>query len=237
MNELLKIDTETQMVSARDLHEELKVSTRFNDWFPRMCDYGFIEGQDFYSKMSKTSEQGGRPSVDYDITLDMAKQIAMLQRTPEGKQVRQYLIDLEKAWNTPEQVFARALKMADKTIASLNQKVIEMQPKAEYFDALVDRKLNTNVRDTATELHVSERWFADWLVKKGYCYRKESQKGKKGKLMPKADYKDTDYGTGLFTLKDAKSSKNSWVGQQMFITPKGKETFRLLIDKEREIYG
>ena len=138
MDELLKIDTETQMVSARDLHEQLNIKTAFKDWFPRMVEYGFIEGTDFCSKMSEST--GGRPSKDYDITLDMAKQIAMLQRTPEGKQVRQYLIDLEKAWNTPEQVFARALKMADKTIASLNEKVLEMKPKAEFFDAVADSK-------------------------------------------------------------------------------------------------
>lgn len=70
-----------------------------------MVEYGFSDGTDFYSKMSKT-ENGGRPSTDYEITVDMAKQICMIQRTPEGKACRQYLIDLEKAWNTPEQVFA-----------------------------------------------------------------------------------------------------------------------------------
>ena len=101
MNEILRVNFDTQMVSARELHEKLHISTRFNDWFPRMCEYGFSEGSDFYSKMSKT-ENGGRPSTDYDISVDMAKQICMIQRTPEGKACRQYLIDLEKAWNAPE---------------------------------------------------------------------------------------------------------------------------------------
>lgn len=78
---------------------ELNIGTRFNDWFPRMCEYGFEEEIDFYSKMSKTSEQTGRPQKDYEISIDMAKQICMIQRTEEGKQVRQYLIDSEKAWN------------------------------------------------------------------------------------------------------------------------------------------
>lgn len=61
MNEILKVDFDTQTVSARELHEQLKIGTRFNDWFPRMTEYGFSEGNDFYSKMSKTSETGGRP--------------------------------------------------------------------------------------------------------------------------------------------------------------------------------
>ncbi len=81
MNELIKVnwDAEQPSVSARDLHERLEIGTRFNDWFPRMAEYGFIEGKDFYSKMSKTSE-GGRPAVDYEVTIDMAKQICMILR-------------------------------------------------------------------------------------------------------------------------------------------------------------
>ena len=88
MNEILKVNYEKEIptVSARELYEALGAETRFNDWFPRMCEYGFEEEKDFYSKMSKTSESGGRPSVDYEITVDMSKQICMLQRTEKGKQ-------------------------------------------------------------------------------------------------------------------------------------------------------
>lgn len=85
MNEILKVDFDTQMVSARELHEQLHIKTAFKDWFPRMCEYGFEEGKDFCSKLSETSEKGGRPSKDADISVDMAKQICMIQRTPEGK--------------------------------------------------------------------------------------------------------------------------------------------------------
>ncbi len=135
MNELIKVNygTEQPTVSARDLHEGLEISTRFNDWFPRMAEYGFSEGKDFYSKMSKTSDKGGRPSVDYEITVDMAKQICMIQRTDKGKQYREYFLELEKAWNSPEQVFARALHMADKVID-------ELQPKASYYDMILQCK-------------------------------------------------------------------------------------------------
>ena len=79
MDELVKVNFDTQTVSARELHEQLHIKTAFKDWFPRMCEYGFEEGKDFCSKLSETSEKGGRPSKDADISVDMAKQICMIQ--------------------------------------------------------------------------------------------------------------------------------------------------------------
>lgn len=145
MNVMIPInyDGEQPTVSARELHEKLNIKTAFKDWFPRMCEYGFEDGKDFCSKMSETSPKGGRPSKDADLSIDMAKQICMIQRSPEGKQIRQYFIDLEKAWNTPEQIFARALKMADREIeklksnnASLIEDVQRMKPKVDIIDLL-----------------------------------------------------------------------------------------------------
>lgn len=145
MNGLLTINYETEQptVSARELHEGLEINTRFNDWFSRMTEYGFENGKDFYSKMSKTSETGGRPAVDYQISIDMAKQICMIQRNEKGRLYRQYFLDLEKAWNTPEQIFARALKMADQQIeklkannASLVEDIQRMKPKEVFADAV-----------------------------------------------------------------------------------------------------
>lgn len=161
MDELIKVNysTEYPTVSARDLHEGLKINTRFNDWFPRMVEYGFTEGKDFYSKMSKTSENGGRPSVDYDITVDMAKQICMIQRSEAGKRYRQYFIDLEKAWNTPEQIMARALKMAEKTIEKLtlhNKELLtdneRMKPKEIFADAVSASHTSILIGDLAKVL-------------------------------------------------------------------------------------
>lgn len=103
-------DTEQPTVSARELYKKLNIGTKFTTWFERMKTYGFSEGNEFFPEVGETSEQGGRPATDYQISIDMAKQICMIQRTLEGKLIRQYFIDLEKAWNTPEQVFARALK-------------------------------------------------------------------------------------------------------------------------------
>lgn len=153
---LISINTEDQTVSARELHEKLNIGTEFAKWFSRMCEYGFSTENDYSEVIVKNGEnsKGGRPATDYNISVDMAKQICMIQRTPEGKAVRQYLIDLEKAWNTPEQVFARALKLADKTIDSLKerckflgvqvveqQRVIgELEPKASYYDTILQCK-------------------------------------------------------------------------------------------------
>lgn len=229
MNELVKVNFDTQTVSARELHEQLHIGTEFAKWFSRMCEYGFSTGNDYSEVIVKNDEnsKGGRPATDYNISVDMAKQICMIQRTPEGKAVRQYLIDLEKAWNTPEQVMARALKLADQTIDSLKTQVIEMKPKADYFDALIDKKLNTNIRDTAKELGVGERAFVSFLISNRFVFRQ----GKHRELRPYAQY--TESGNGLFVLKDKHNENSGWAGQQMFVTPKGKETFRLLMGKER----
>lgn len=228
MNELMKVDYSSTepTVSGRELHEFLEVETRYNDWFRRMCEYGFSEGVDFYSILSKTSESGGRPSTDHQLSIPMAKELCMIQRTDRGKQARQYFIAIEKAWNTPEMIMSRALKMADVTIQQLraeNSKLIvantTMLPKAEYFDELVDRNLLTNFRDTAKELRVKEKQFIQFLINKKYVYRDQ-----KGQLKPYADKN-----TALFEIKEAKNEKTGWVGTQTLITPKGRETFRLLM--------
>lgn len=158
MNELIKVNYEAgePAVSARDLHEGLEIKTAFKDWFPRMCEYGFEKGKDFNPLIFEQVRTEGNREVkrqitDYQITIDMAKQICMLQRTEKGKQYRQYFLDLEKAWNTPEQVMARALKIANATVDSLKerckflggqvveqQKVIEkLEPKASYYDLVL----------------------------------------------------------------------------------------------------
>lgn len=205
MDELVKVNFDTQTVSARELHEQLHIGTRFNDWFPRMTEYGFVEGTDFYSKMSKT-DNGGRPSTDYEISVDMAKQICMIQRTPEGKAVRQYLIDLEKAWNTPEQVFARALKMADEKINSLkeiNTSLIaenkRMKPKEIFADAVATSHTSILIGDLAKLIcqngyQIGQKRLFEWLRENNFLIKSGSSKN-----MPQQRYVEQ----GLFEVKES----------------------------------
>lgn len=125
-----------------------------------------------------TESQGGRPGADHALTIEMAKELCMLQRNEKGKLARQYFIQLEKAWQSPEAVMARALRLAEgqlKTLKLENAKLVidvqTMQPKAEYFDELVDRNLLTNFRETAKQLGVGEKKFIAFLLDKKYVYR------------------------------------------------------------------
>jgi anti-repressor protein len=232
MTELIRVNysKEEPTVSGRELHQFLEVKTRYVDWFKRMKEYGFSEGIDFILVTQKRETNNPKNPFteyeDHELTIQMAKELCMIQRTVKGKMARQYFLSVEKAWNTPEMVMSRALKMADITIKNLqtkNEKLLVantvMQPKADYFDELVDRNLLTNFRDTAKELKVQEKAFIGFLIDMKYIYRDQ-----KGKLKPYADKNNR-----LFEIKEVKNEKTGWAGTQTLITPKGRETFRLLI--------
>ena len=231
MNELIKInyDSERPTVLGRDLYEALEVKTAYKDWFPRMCEYGFEENVDYSSFLSnRVDGKAGKPRNDHQLTIPMAKEICMLQRNEKGKMFRQYFIQIEESWNSPEMVMSRALKMAENQIKKLtvinSQLTVDntiMKPKADYFDELVDRNLLTNFRETAKQLEVGEKKFINFLIEHKYIYR-----DKRSKLMPYADKNK-----GLFELKETYNEKTNWSGTQTLITPKGRETFRLLMVK------
>ena len=231
MNELIKVnyDSERPTVLGRDLYEALEVKTAYKDWFPRMCEYGFEENVDYSSFLSnRVDGKAGKPRNDHQLTIPMAKEICMLQRNEKGKMFRQYFIQIEESWNSPEMVMSRALKMAENQIKKLtvinSQLTVDntiMKPKADYFDELVDRNLLTNFRETAKQLEVGEKKFVKFLIEHKYIYR-----DKRGKLMPYADKNK-----GLFELKETYNEKTNWSGTQTLITPKGRETFRLLMLK------
>lgn len=117
---------------------KLNIGTKFTTWFERMKAYGFSEGNEFFPEVGETSEQGGRPATDYQISIDMAKQICMIQRTPEGKLIRQYFIDLEKAWNTPPFTKKGEHKnMNTEQIIELSRKGLELALANEEYDLTV----------------------------------------------------------------------------------------------------
>ena len=101
MNELVKINSlgcygGVPTVFGRELHEALEVKDRYTQWFSRMCEYGFVEGEDFFTILGKST--GGRPSTDHALTIDTAKEICMLQRTETGRTIRRYFIETEKQY-------------------------------------------------------------------------------------------------------------------------------------------
>lgn len=143
MDELIPLTERegAQAVMGRDLHAFLGLKDRYNDWFPRMVEYGFAAGQDFTESSVKPSG-AGRPRIDHIVSLDMAKEIAMIQRTEKGKQARQYFIEVEKRHRqaqpvmTGKELMAAALIEADATIQELEQKNTELAPKAQSWDHL-----------------------------------------------------------------------------------------------------
>lgn len=191
MNELLKINYETEQptVSARELYEGLEIKTAFKDWFPRMAAYGFEENQDFILVAQKRATNNPKNPIatynDYQISVDMAKQICMIQRSEKGKQYRQYFIDLEKAWNTPEQIFARALKMADQKIeklketnAGLLEDVERMRPKEIFSDAVKASDSSILIGDLAKLLRqngvdIGQKRLFEYLRNHGYLIKRK----------------------------------------------------------------
>lgn len=207
MEQLIKVDFDTQMVSARDLHEALGIASRFSRWFESNKEL-FIEGEDFYKCTSSTVVNNGasRELEDYQITILMAKHLSMMSRTEKGKEIRNYLIDLEKAWNTPEQVMARALKIADKTIDSLkleNKHLLadnqRMKPKEIFADAVSTSRTSILIGDLAKLItqngyEIGQKRLFDWLRNNGYLIKSGSSKN-----MPMQRYVEQ----GLFEIKES----------------------------------
>nr|DAW40750.1 MAG TPA: KilAC domain protein [Caudoviricetes sp.] len=140
MNDVVKVnyDNDRVTVSARELHEFLEVGTPYDKWFPRMCEYGFADGVDYSTFLSdRVDGLPGKPRKDAQLTIDMAKELCMIQRSEKGKQARQYFIQLEKNWNSPEKVMARALVLAHKEIESVKQANAILQGQLEEQKPLV----------------------------------------------------------------------------------------------------
>ncbi len=191
MNELIQVnyDNDRPTVLARDLHEFLEVQTPYHKWFPRMCEYGFSENID-YMMMDKNvlrSDGTKMPQIQHDaqLTIEMAKEICMLQRNERGKQARQYFIQLEKDWNSPELVMARALKMANSRIGSLEERTIHLEqkieqdkPKVLFADAVSTSQNTILIGDLAKVLRqngveMGQTRLFQWLRENGYLIKQK----------------------------------------------------------------
>lgn len=208
MNELIAVNFDTQTVSARELHKALGIEKRFSAWFETNSQ-GFVENEDFsrvYLKVQANRYGGEQELQDYELSVDMAKHICLMSRTDKGKQCRQYLIDLEKAWNTPEQVMARALKLADKTIEKLQsdnkrleQKIERDKPKTIFADAVSTSKTSILIGDLAklicqNGVQIGQKRLFEWLRQNNYLIKSGSSRN-----MPQQRYVEQ----GLFEVKES----------------------------------
>lgn len=185
MDGLIKINynSERPTISGRELHAALEIKTAYKDWFPRMCDYGFEQDTDFCSFLSEST--GGRPSTEHELTIEMAKEICMIQRSEIGRKFRQYFIKIEQSWNSPEAVIARALQIANNqlelmkqkntalagTVAVQNQQITEMQPKASYYDVVLNCKDLITTTAIAKDYGKSAVWMNRYLHENGVQFK------------------------------------------------------------------
>lgn len=248
MNELIKVDynNDRPAVSARELHEFLEVETPYHKWFPRMCEYGFAENQDFVVMdiFVHHSQGGSQSKKDAAITIGMAKEICMLQRNEKGKIARQYFLQLEKEWNSPEKVMARALLMADRKINEQNHQIQaltaqteEMRPKALFADSVAAANNSILIGELAKLLRQNgvdtgaKRLFA-WMRDNGYLVKR----------------KGTDYNMPtqksmemkLFQIKETvinHSDGNTTVSKTVKVTGKGQVYFinKFMTQKNRGV--
>lgn len=219
MNEIIKVNYETEepTVSARSLYDGLEIKKRFSSWFDSNSQ-GFIEGEDYcgaYLEVQRNQYGGTKDLQDYLLSVDMAKHICLMSRTEKGKQCRQYLIDLEKAWNTPEQVMARALKLADKTIKNLELTIEEQKPLVAFANKVSDSsnlidmgKMAKLLKDE--HINIGRNRLFEWLRRKEILMKNN---------MPYQRYIDGGY----FQVKESvyETPYGSKTQQTTYITGKG----------------
>lgn len=236
MNELLKIEVNSnqeQTVSGRELHMFLGIGTEYAKWFSRMCEYGFEENKDFIVIVKNDeNSKGGRPSTDHILTLDMAKELCMLARNEKGKQARHYFLEVEREWNSPEKVMARALVIANTRIETLTlentmqkKEIAEARPKVVFADAVSASDNTILIGDMAKIIKqnghpIGQKRLFQWLRDNGYLIKRKG-----------ADYNSpTQYAMelDLFKIKETAithSDGHVTVSKTVKVTGKGQQYF------------
>lgn len=219
-------------VLGRDLHKALDIKTAYKDWFPRMCEYGFTEGADYSSFLSDRSDgKAGKPRTDHQLTIPMAKEICMIQRSDLGKQCRQYFLKIEEQWNSPEAIMSRALQLANRKLDDLKKvnltltaKIEEDKPKVIFAEAVETAKTSILVGELAKILKqngvaTGQKRLFEWLRSNGYLI-----KGGSDKNMPTQRSMEL----GLFEIKEtavAHSDGHTTVQKTPKVTGKGQQYF------------
>ncbi|MDD6385177.1 MAG: phage antirepressor KilAC domain-containing protein [Streptococcus hyointestinalis] len=190
MNNLISVnlnENNEPVVSGRQLHKALGVKTKYADWFNRMVEYGFTENQDFnLLKIEQVRKEGSREVKrtiqDHVLKLDMAKEIAMIQRTDKGKEVRQYFIQVEEEFNSPDKIIARALLLSNDKVLKLESRVEfleaeleEAQKQARYLDLIIESKASLRVTQIAADYGMSAHKFNKLLHDLGVQHKVNGQ--------------------------------------------------------------
>ncbi|MZQ99505.1 MAG: oxidoreductase [Acidaminobacter sp.] len=244
MNELISIQTNDQLeqiISARDLHSALGISKDFTDWFKMQIHrLGLKDGIDFTPFWGKTTERIGRPSVDYHISIDIAKHLAMVSGGEKAHEIREYFIQVERAWNEPSLVMARGLKIAERQMIGMNERIKELETQAELerpkilfaeaVEASVDSIL---IRDLSKLLAkngvaIGEKRLFEWLRKYGYLQKYENKPTQKSVELGVLEMKEGVRFGSNNTLKPYFTTKVTGKGQIYFmkklvISPENKQ--------------
>ncbi|MDK8496830.1 antA/AntB antirepressor family protein [Corynebacterium marquesiae] len=233
MNELIPIHNNNgaQAVMGRDLHAFLESKEAYTRWISRLIEkYGFVAGQDFMTKMSEST--GGRPSENHILTLDMAKEISMVQNNDKGRQARRYFIECERRAKepvqlSPEELMARAIKVADSTIKELEAKTRELEPAAKSWTYLAAPGGDYSVAGAAKTLSrdpnisIGRNKLFDFMREQRWIFRTS------GKRAHWEAYQDKGINTGRLVHKLSSPFMNERTGEweqpapTIRITPKG----------------
>jgi anti-repressor protein len=240
MNDIIKVNyanPDRPTVSGRELHEALGIETPYHKWFPRMCEYGFNEGTDFNTDKNvrvqiEGSREVTREITDHEISLDMAKELCMIQRSEIGKRFREYFIEVEKAWNDPVLVMGRAYEAQKAITDKLNAQVLELEtkvaedkPKVLFADAVETSHTSILIGDLAKLLkqngvEMGQRRLFDWLRANGYLmkggnsHNMPTQKAMELKLF---EVKERTINNPDGTIRITKTPKVTGKGQTYFI--------------------
>lgn len=237
MNELLKIkvnEKQEQTVSGRALHMFLDIETPYTKWFSRMCDYGFEENSDYLvTDIFVPNSNGGKQNqINHILKLDMAKELCMLARNEKGKHARQYFLEVERDWNSPEKVMSRALKLADMKLKEITafseqqtQQLKAAEPKCIFADAVATAKTSILIGDLAKLIKQNgydigqKRLFA-WLRENGYLIKNGSSKNsptQRAMDMALFEIKETTVVLPNESTKITKTTKVTGKGQIYFV--------------------
>ena len=231
MNEIINVnvnDNQEPVVSGRQLHEALGVNSNYTTWFDRMTEYGFTENEDYVllSNFGNQTGRGGHNKVDHIIKLDMAKEIAMIQRTDRGKQVRQYFIQIEKDFNSPEKIMARALLMADKKVHKLEAQIEADKPKVLFANAVEASATSILIGDFAKILrqngyNIGQNRLFEWLRNNGFLIRKRGESynmpTQRSMDMSLFEVKERTHHEPNGSIRISKTTKMTGKGQTYFI--------------------